>query len=244
MWYTESNNKEEEIEMDTMKGVLNLQGAKSFDFRGQDKNSIVPYDFNITVFDTVEDDDKITIDNSKRNFYGEKGILDRHVYVGDLCYAINDRHWQALCKVMFSEIGEKKDWGTFMHFVITEYDLRVNHHGKGTKYEGVMISTEHGDGDYRDQHKNRFTVDSGSVGVIDSHYIMDFSSQKGFGVKKGLQQDIFDEGVGIDVDWDSYKDFAWTGLEGARRGHFNVWRTQYGNDRPLAVIGSHRIRIG
>ena len=229
--------------------MINVTGGKKFSFRGNEKingmsndKSVINYDFSITVFDTVEDEDKISIDNSKRNFYGEKGILDRHVYVGDLCYVMNDRHWQALCEVMFSEVGEKNDWGTFMHFEIEEHDVKLY---KSRKYEGVCISTEHGDGDYKDQHKNKFLVDSGSVGVIHSHYLMDFSPQTPYwGAKKGFQQDIFNEGIGSDVDWDSYKDFAWTGLEGARRGHFNVWRTQYGNDRPLAVIGSHRIRIG
>ena len=228
---------------------MTKEGNNVFRFQGNGPingmklDSVQGSNFTITVFDTVKDDDKISIDNSKRNFYGEKGMLDKHVYVGDLCYVMNDRHWQALCEVMFSDEGEQKGWPTFIHFQIEEFDAKFN--GRSMKYEGVCISTEYGDGDYKDQHKNKFLVDSGSVGVIDSHYIMDFSSQKPYwGAKKGFQQDIFNEGVGIDVDWRSFQDFAWTGLEGARRGQFNVWRTQYGNNRPLAVVGSHRIRIG
>ena len=42
---------------------------------GRKLDSVQGSNFTNTVFDTVEDDDKISIDNSKRNFYGEKGIL-------------------------------------------------------------------------------------------------------------------------------------------------------------------------
>ena len=70
-------------------------------------------------------------------------------YVGDLCYVMTDEEWDQFCGVTIQ--GNKCLEGEF-------------NMPDGRRF--ATYSTMWGDGEYRDQHGNRYGVDSGSIGCI------------------------------------------------------------------------------
>ena len=70
-------------------------------------------------------------------------------YVGDLCYVMTDEEWEQFCSVTIQ--GNKCLEGEF-------------NMPDGRRF--ATYSTMWGDGEYRDQHGNRYGVDSGSIGCI------------------------------------------------------------------------------
>ena len=70
-------------------------------------------------------------------------------YVGDLCYVMTDEEWDQFCSVTIQ--GNKCLEGEF-------------NMPDGRRF--ATYSTMWGDGEYRDQHGNRYGVDSGSIGCI------------------------------------------------------------------------------
>ena len=70
-------------------------------------------------------------------------------YVGDLCYVMTDEEWDQFCGVTIQ--GNRCLDG--------EFNLP-----DGRRF--ATYGTMWGDGDYRDQHGNRYGVDSGSIGCI------------------------------------------------------------------------------
>ena len=70
-------------------------------------------------------------------------------YVGDLCYVMNDEHWDLVC-------------GNFNCSFEGEYEIVV---GDNT-IQYAMFQTKYGDGSYFDQKGNEYFVDSGSIGCI------------------------------------------------------------------------------
>ena len=70
-------------------------------------------------------------------------------YVGDLCYVMTDEEWDQFCGVTIQ--GNKCLEGEF-------------NMPDGRRF--ATYGTMWGDGEYRDQHGNRYGVDSGSIGCI------------------------------------------------------------------------------
>ena len=70
-------------------------------------------------------------------------------YVGDLCYVMTDEEWEQFCSITIE--GNKCLEGEF-------------NMPDGRRF--ATYSTMWGDGEYRDQHGNRYGVDSGSIGCI------------------------------------------------------------------------------
>jgi hypothetical protein len=80
-------------------------------------------------------------------------------YVGDLCYVINDKHWD--------EIGEKTDW--FQN-------------GESFEFKGKTVFVSHtayGDGLYYDGKGREYSVDAGLIGVIPFDIIDENEKGKG-----------------------------------------------------------------
>ena len=69
-------------------------------------------------------------------------------WVGDLCYIMPDEEWREVCRFMGN--GSEPIEGVF----------RLGEH------EGAIFGTAHGDGVYRDQFKNSYGVDSGTIGIF------------------------------------------------------------------------------
>ena len=73
-------------------------------------------------------------------------------YVGDLCYVMDDKEWDECCKLFFAG---RNDHG------INDGEFELPDGRKFASY-----STKHGDGCYKDQHGNRYSVDAGLIGCI------------------------------------------------------------------------------
>ena len=72
-------------------------------------------------------------------------------YVGDLCYVMDDKEWDECCKLFFAGRA----------FGINDGEFELTDGRKFASY-----STKHGDGCYKDQHGNRYSVDAGLIGCI------------------------------------------------------------------------------
>lgn len=70
-------------------------------------------------------------------------------YVGDLCYVMNDEEWDQFCGITIK--GNACLDG--------EFEMP-----DGRKF--ATYGTAWGDGEYRDQHGNRYAVDAGLIGCI------------------------------------------------------------------------------
>jgi hypothetical protein len=70
-------------------------------------------------------------------------------YVGDLCYVMDDQEWKEFCNLIIQ--GNRVIDG--------EFELP-----DGRKF--ATYSTAHGDGYYRDQYGNHYSVDAGLIGCI------------------------------------------------------------------------------
>lgn len=70
-------------------------------------------------------------------------------YIGDLCYVMNDDKWQSLVNEIYKDGDEGRQGEITMPF--------------GTV---VIYDTYYGDGEYEDQYFNKYSVDSGSIGLI------------------------------------------------------------------------------
>ncbi len=73
-------------------------------------------------------------------------------YIGDLCYVLNKKDWDEVCKLTISD-------DTFWPCLSGEFQME-----DGRQF--AMYNTKFGDGVYSDQFGNRYCVDSGSIGCI------------------------------------------------------------------------------
>ena len=69
-------------------------------------------------------------------------------WVGDLCYIMPDEAWREVCRFMGN--GSEPIEGVF----------RLGEH------EGAIFGTAYGDGVYKDQLRNKYGVDSGTLGIF------------------------------------------------------------------------------
>lgn len=119
-------------------------------------------------------------------------------YVGDLCYVINDKHWD--------ELGEQTDWfqkGNNFQF----------------KEQTVFVSgTAHGDGRFSDNSGRVYCVDAGLIGVIPFDVIDDNFEGKGGQIIEFEKDFTAHEGKGIfyigniEIDtygWDEEEEEHW-----------------------------------
>ena len=73
-------------------------------------------------------------------------------YVGDLCYVMTDEEWQECCELFFAGCNGRE---------INDGEFTLKDGRRFASY-----STKHGDGSYKDQHGNRYSVDAGLIGCI------------------------------------------------------------------------------
>ena len=71
-------------------------------------------------------------------------------YIGDLCYVMHDA-WDEVCALLFPDYSDG----------MTDGELEL---ADGRKF--IIFSTCYGDGSYRDQNGNSYSVDSGTIGAI------------------------------------------------------------------------------
>lgn len=102
----------------------------------------------------------VTIMENKRSFEMRKslkesrgeisfsgGFLANMVYVGDLCYCLNDAVYQDAIELADPE-GKFDSIASGMHV------------------EGAFVSTDHGDGDYEGSDGRNYSVDAGIIGIV------------------------------------------------------------------------------
>lgn len=70
-------------------------------------------------------------------------------YIGDLCYVFSSEDWDEVCALTIKD-GE---------CLSGEFELK-----DGRKF--AMYNTKYGDGTYRDQFGNEYSVDSGTIGCV------------------------------------------------------------------------------
>lgn len=102
-------------------------------------------------------------------------------YVGDLCYVINDdKVWSEVCEMTLTKAGRSIE-GAFTL-------------SSGKRF--AMLSTAYGDGFYRDNEGQGYSVDSGTIGCIK---VDDLTQEEQEDLDKGL-----DLGQVIDFPNDFY----------------------------------------
>ena len=89
-------------------------------------------------------------------------------FVGDLCYVLSDTEWDTLCaqvplrSEMLEQIDSEDGYDC-------EFWLDAENPIDPRSF--ICFSTAYGDGSYFDNKGRRYTVDSGSLGLIDVNYI-------------------------------------------------------------------------
>ena len=104
--------------------------------------------------------DSVTIMENKRSFEMRKSLKESRggvsfsggfaaniVYVGDLCYCLNDAVYQDAIELADPE-GKFDSIASGMHV------------------EGAFVSTDHGDGDYEGSDGRNYSVDAGIIGIV------------------------------------------------------------------------------
>ena len=96
-------------------------------------------------------------------------------YCGDLCYVLSDKEWDVLCAVVPSR-------AEMIEQIHTEdgYDCEffLNAADPLDPRSFICFSTAYGDGCYLDQNGREYSVDSGTLGLIDIEFISDESKLK------------------------------------------------------------------
>jgi len=84
-------------------------------------------------------------------------MSDKFVYyIGDLCYVLGGTEWEAVCAYLD---GDPDD----------EFCLSPQSDENPRAF--ACLPTAYGDGVYLDQHGNEYSVDSGTIGMIDVRFI-------------------------------------------------------------------------
>ena len=73
-------------------------------------------------------------------------------YVGDLCYIFDVKDWETICDTII--VGNK----------VTEGEFETIINGKSVRF--ACYNTVYGDGTYKDEDGNKYSVDSGTIGCI------------------------------------------------------------------------------
>ncbi len=74
-------------------------------------------------------------------------FLANIVYVGDLCYCLNDAVYQDAIK-------------------LANYEGKFDSIASGMHVEGAFVSTDHGDGEYEGSDGRNYAVDAGIIGIV------------------------------------------------------------------------------
>ena len=93
-------------------------------------------------------------------------------YIGDLAYVLTDTEWDTACGFVGYEEG----------CLDSEDDDILNPHS-GRPF--VWLPTAYGDGCYLDRYGNEYSVDSGTIGLIDTNYVTDTDKLQ-YAVEHGL----------------------------------------------------------
>lgn len=72
-------------------------------------------------------------------------------YIGDLCYVMHDE-WDEVCDILFADSEDN---------IIPEGEFRLK---DGRRF--ALYSTAHGDGTFKDNEGNSYSVDAGGIGCI------------------------------------------------------------------------------
>ena len=88
---------------------------------------------------------KLTESRGEISFHG--GFLANLVYVGDLCYCLNDAVYQEAIK-------------------LADYEGKFDSTVSGMHVEGAFVSTQYGDGSYIGSDSREYAVDAGIIGIV------------------------------------------------------------------------------
>lgn len=107
-------------------------------------------------------------------------------YVGDLCYVMNDKEWDQFCSITTK--GNQCLDG--------EFEMP-----DGRKF--ATYGTKFGDGEYRDQHGNRYAVDAGLIGciLVDDIRAEKYDNLEKLGAVHEFKTDFVTSGGRSDYDW-------------------------------------------
>lgn len=88
---------------------------------------------------------KLTESRGEISFHG--GFLANLVYVGDLCYCLNDAVYQEAIE-------------------LADYEGKFDSTVSGMHVEGAFVSTQYGDGSYVGSDSREYAVDAGIIGIV------------------------------------------------------------------------------
>jgi hypothetical protein len=96
-------------------------------------------------------------------------------YIGDLAYVLTDDEWDTACSQIptrhtMQVAEDTDDLVDYEGYLDPEYfDLFNEHAGRPF----IAMPTAYGDGCYLDRHGREYSVDSGTIGLINTNYITD-----------------------------------------------------------------------
>ncbi len=92
-------------------------------------------------------ENKKSLKESRGEISFSGGFLANIVYVGDLCYCLNDAVYQDAIK-------------------LANYEGKFDSIASGMHVEGAFVSTDHGDGEYEGSDGRNYAVDAGIIGIV------------------------------------------------------------------------------
>ncbi len=96
-------------------------------------------------------------------------------YVGDMCYVLNNEQWQGVCESLWQmeadydseDADSVQECEGYLEPDLFDWDRPED----AQPY--WIFGTAYGDGTYNDTDGNPYSVDSGTIGMIDVNYIED-----------------------------------------------------------------------
>ncbi len=89
-------------------------------------------------------------------------------FAGDLCYVLSDAEWDVLCAVVPSRTEMIEQTNTEEGY---DCEFFLNGEDPLDPRSFICFNTAYGDGEYLDQNGKAYSVDSGTLGLIDVDYI-------------------------------------------------------------------------
>ena len=90
---------------------------------------------------------KRSLKESRGDISFSGGFLANIVYVGDLCYCLNDSVYQEAIR-------------------LADYEGKFDSTISGMHVEGAFVSTQYGDGEYIGSDSREYAVDAGIIGIV------------------------------------------------------------------------------
>ena len=96
-------------------------------------------------------------------------------YIGDLAYVLTDEEWDTACAQIPTrytmQVAEEREEDVDYEGYLDLEDIDIFNEHAGRPF--IAMPTMFGDGCYLDRHGKEYSVDSGTIGLINTNYVTD-----------------------------------------------------------------------